>query len=271
MTAAPSDRRTFPGRDRLARQSPLSPAASAPEAACDPEFVRLFAIFSLVTLGLAPAAGSACVQEPAPSVPLVVRAEKLYVRPGRVIEHGAVLIERGVIVAVGRELVAPEGARVIEGAVVCPGFVDAWSSFALEPRAAGDERVNPATLATDAVDPYVDPRLERALLEAGVTSYRLQPADSSRSAGTGAVIRLHPSRRADQTVVLADCCIEFGLGIAREGRPIDVFERVSDVDRVVGAIAEGRAYLEERNEYRHELEEWQKKIAEKEKDRKSVV
>jgi len=50
----------------------------------------------------------------------------------------------------------------------------------------------------------------------------------------------------------------------RGSRGMDPFDRIADVDRVTSTIEGGRNYLVSKNEYRHELEEWQKKIAEKE-------
>ncbi|MCA8981311.1 MAG: hypothetical protein KDC14_14870, partial [Planctomycetes bacterium] len=62
---------------------------------------------------------------PAP-VHVLVRAERLIVRPGETRENTSVLITDGRIVAIGPELAAPEGATVVEGPVVCAGFIDPW-------------------------------------------------------------------------------------------------------------------------------------------------
>jgi imidazolonepropionase-like amidohydrolase len=47
---------------------------------------------------------------------------------------------------------------------------------------------------------------------------------------------------------------------------VDVFDRVSAVDKVIGNIETGRSYRESEVEYRHELEEWQKTIDESVKE-----
>ena len=176
---------------------------------------------------------------------VLVRSEKLYVTPKRVIEGGALLIQDGVIVQIGRGLEAPEGARVIEGRVVCPGFIDAWSSFALEENAFEDDRVGRATRASDALDSYVDPRFEQQILGAGVTAYRVQPSAGARAGGLGAVVRLHPGKRADQSTLLADCCLAGGIALARDGRAVDGFDRVGEIDLWIGALSDGQAYLVE--------------------------
>lgn len=200
---------------------------------------------------------------PAPKLPsLFIRAEKIYARPDRVLEHVNLLVEDGRIVAIGAELKAPEKVRTLDAKVVCAGFIDSWSSFALDPAAFGDERVTPASLALDALDPYVEPRSELEILRAGVTSYRLQASPNARVAGLGALLRLHPKRSGLDSILLGDCSV--GLSLA--GRSGDVFERAAECDRVLSAIADGWTYLEDRNEYKHELAEWEKKIAEKQKE-----
>ncbi|HVS17094.1 MAG TPA: amidohydrolase family protein [Planctomycetota bacterium] len=194
---------------------------------------------------------------------VLVRAERLYVRPGEVVEDGAVLIQDGRIVAVGKGLSAPEGARELSGRVVCAGFVDAWSVFGLEPDSATDERTDMATRTVDGVDPYLDRRLKLEVLGAGVTGYRLQVGTNARSAGIGAFVRNHPDLPPEQTILRDDCCVSASVGLTRGGRAQDVFDRLSDVDRLIGSLNDAKGYLEDRIEYRHELEAWRKAIAEK--------
>jgi imidazolonepropionase-like amidohydrolase len=97
----------------------------------------LFTLASLVTLALSPVSSSPASppvigqsDETAPV--LFVRGEHVHVRPGEVLEDAAVLIQDGRILAVGADLVAPEGARELSGAVVCAGFIDPWSGFGLD-------------------------------------------------------------------------------------------------------------------------------------------
>jgi imidazolonepropionase-like amidohydrolase len=195
---------------------------------------------------------------------LAIRAAKVYVRPDKVLEGVTVLVQDGRILAIGADLATPADARKLDAKVVTAGFIDSWSSFALDPTSFGDERTTPSSAALDAVDPYVDPRWEREILRAGVTSYRLQPSPAARIAGLGAIMRLHPGRLLSDSTILGDCALALTLGAGRAGS--DVFERAAESERVLGAISEGWAYLEEKNEYKHELAEWEKKIAEKQKE-----
>jgi imidazolonepropionase-like amidohydrolase len=56
------------------------------------------------------------------------------------------------------------------------------------------------------------------------------------------------------------------LGVRADGNGSDPFERMADVERLAGMITQGEAYSTEQIEYRHELEAWKKKIAEKQKE-----
>lgn len=57
----------------------------------------------------------------------VVQAKQVYVGDGTVIEGGMLIIRDGVIVAIGKDLEIPSGARVVEvpGGTVTPGLIDA--------------------------------------------------------------------------------------------------------------------------------------------------
>ena len=207
---------------------------------------------------------------PQPTVPpgqegstevLYVRGETVYVTPERVLENGAVVVEQGRIVAVGTDLEVPEGAREIVGKVVCAGFVDAWAAFGVDDESLGDTRTSFATRTADGIDPYADPDLRAELLKAGVTALRLQAGSRAAEAGVGTLVRNHPE--AGSVVVLEDCCVAASVGLTRDGRGQDPFDRVAEVDKLVGSIADGQAYLEAKNEYKYELAEWEAAIAEK--------
>jgi imidazolonepropionase-like amidohydrolase len=196
----------------------------------------------------------------------LIKASRVILRPGKVEENTSVLVQDGKIVAIGANLTAPEGAREIEGAVVCAGFIDAWSSFGVDAEALRDERVSAASLATDAWDPFVDERFRMEVLRGGVTSLRVGLAPNAKVGGVGAVVRMHPRIADQRAIVLADACISLGVGITRGSRGIDPFDRLADVDRALGAVGDGWSYLQDKVEYKHELEAWQKTVADKEKE-----
>ncbi len=195
---------------------------------------------------------------------LWIQAEKVVVRPGEELADAAVLVEDGRIVAVGPDVQAPEGARQLTGKVVCAGFIDPWTGFGLDARSLRDERTSAASRSVDALDPYVDPRLVEDMLRGGVTALRVQAGATAKVGGLGALVRCLPD--ADDLVVSEEACMAMSVGLDRNDRMLDVFDRVAEVDAVAAALGSGKSYREDQLEYRDELAEWQKAIAEKEEE-----
>ena len=213
--------------------------------------------------GLFPCFATAFAVLPAPpseDPPVLIRAERVILAPGQELTHTSLWIEGGVIVAIAPDLPAPEGARVIEGKVLCAGFVDAWSSLGLDPSGAEDTGLTPGARTLDAFDPFQlsEERLEA--LRAGVTAARIQAGRTAPLAGIGALVQPQPDFEA--AVVLEDACLASVIGITR-GRPADPFDRLSEIDRLIGALDKGRKYQESLGKYEKDLAAWQKAIDEK--------
>jgi len=236
-----------------------------------------------VFFSLAATAASARPQvEEAPTT-YVLRAEQLVVRPGHVREGASVLVRDGRIVRVGgSDMELPEGAVELRGKVVCAGFLDPWSALGVESGTLGDSRMEEAAHTVDGLDFYANDHLREEALRAGVTLARVQSAWQAPTGGVGAVVRLDPAAdTADSAVVLADADLSAALGLSVDQgsrfvrnadgtfemvsgkRPIDVFDRVSAVDKLVANLEAGRAYRRSELQYEHELAEWQEAITEK--------
>lgn len=83
---------------------------------------------ALVMLTAALPAGSSRADEPAPPPPIAITHGKVYLPGGKPpIDDGTVVVQRGKIVAVGKDVTPPPGARTIDarGKIVTPGFIDA--------------------------------------------------------------------------------------------------------------------------------------------------
>jgi len=211
----------------------------------------------------APAFSSAAPSPPAQGDIVAVRAHKLHVSPGKVLEDATLLIRAGVIVQVGNDLEVPEGARLIEGDVVCAGFMDPWGSLGMN-AATVEIGANAATRAMDGVDPYQHPWYRSQALAAGVTAVRVQAGMFSARGGVGAVLSTAPAADLEGMVLLEDSNAAAALGLSSRGTPPDVFARISAVDKLVGDINKGRDYSISWAKYAHDLEAWNKAIAEAE-------
>jgi imidazolonepropionase-like amidohydrolase len=218
-------------------------------------------IGSILSLAIAGDLRVSAMQDPSREEQRVaIRAARVILRPGAELEDATILLERGVIVSIGRDLPIPEGAKVVEGAVACAGFVDPWSSLGLDPQSSVDPGSNPATRTIDSFDPWFA-REERAdALKSGVTAARVQVGRAAPIAGIGALVQT--STGSSPFVVLDDACMASSIGLSRGGRPGDVFDRLGEVDRLVAALAKGRRHLEAQLKYRKDLESWSKAITE---------
>ncbi len=215
----------------------------------------------------------------------VIRAAKVVTRPGVVLEDMAVLVRNGRIERIAADLITPEGATEVKGEVVCAAFIDPWSALGVEGGVLTTRTADAGTRTADGVDLYSDDHLRELSLRAGVTSARLQGAYRAGVGGLGAFVRLDPTLDDQAHAILdAEAAVGMSIGLSVDlgatfrrmpdgsfviesgDRPMDVFDRVSAVDRVIAQIDTGRQYREAQIEYRYELEEWQKAIAEKSKE-----
>lgn len=213
--------------------------------------------------GLIPCLATALVVASTPSSedpPVLIRAARVILRPGEELTNATLWIEDGVIVAIGTDLPAPEGARVIEGQVVCAGFIDAWSSLGLDPESAEDGNLTPGARTVDALDPYHLAEERQEALRAGVTATRVQAGRTASIGGVGALVQTDAG--FESPVVLADACLASTIGLTR-GRAADVFDRLGEIDRLIGALDKGRKYKESRAQFEKDLEKWLKTIGEK--------
>jgi imidazolonepropionase-like amidohydrolase len=226
--------------------------------------------------------GSADSKSAAPAETIFLRAEHLITRPGRELENAQLIVRNGRILAVGTDLRKPDGAREIVGRYVCAGMIDAWGALGLSEDVPGDPTTTAATRTTDGLDPWNFDVLRRDALRAGITSARVQAGTTARVGGLGALVRLAPGLSREEMTIVADCNLWVTIGLSQRGqpqfeqtedgfvmtgfgqRPMDPFDRIEGVDRLVSMLQAGKNYLVQQNEYKHELEAWQKTITEKE-------
>ena len=139
---------------------------------------------------------------------VAVRAGRILPVSGPPIVNGVVLIRNGKITAIGKSLVIPKGARVIDARseTVMPGLVAAASD--LGGRTDSPEAIAPDIRALDGYDPFANRRL---MLERGITSAYVGAGSRRLVRGQGAVVKLAGDRPSDWTLrASADMSITLG-------------------------------------------------------------
>ncbi|MBC7894888.1 MAG: amidohydrolase family protein [Cytophagaceae bacterium] len=122
---------------------------------------------------------------------ILVRGGTVHTAVGAPIANGAVLLRGGKIAAVGANLTAPAGARIIEaaGKVVIPGMIDNHSHIGARPTDLNDSPmlIGPQHRFIDALD-WNDPDFGDAV-SGGVTTIVTGPGSGENVSGMATVIK----------------------------------------------------------------------------------
>ncbi|MBS4534630.1 amidohydrolase [Clostridium sp. D2Q-14] len=190
---------------------------------------------------------------------LLIKNGNIHTMAGEVIEGGSVLMEGGKIKAVGKEVVAPLDAEIIdvEGRMVLPGFIDAHCHVGLFESAIGFEG-DDGNEATDPVTPQIrgidgiNPMDEtlREAYEGGVTTAATGPGSANVIGGQFALIKTYGNRV--DNMVLDD---SIAMKIAFGENPKRVYNNLkkSPMTRMATAsilretLFKAKAYVEKQN------------------------
>ncbi len=179
------------------------------------------------------------------------------------IERGTVVIRDGKIVGVGRDLVIPSGATVVDatGKFVLPGLVDAMSYYGLD-EAELNETPSPLTPDLRILEEYAPfgayqlgkegPLRATDLLSGGVTTQYIAPGDRTVIGGQGAVVKTAAANFAG-LVVREPAAIDITLG----EQSVKVFRqsgrspatRMAAVSQLRQALVRAREYAERARAY----------------------
>lgn len=151
---------------------------------------------------------------------ILIKNGKIFTMAGEVLEKGSILIEHGKIIAIGKEIEAPQDAEVIdaEGKLVFPGFIDAhchlgmWEDAIGFEGADGNEAVDPVTphlRAIDAIYP-MDVTFEEAR-EGGVTTVCTGPGSANVIGGIFSTIKTY-GHRIDDMVIQETAALKVAFG-----------------------------------------------------------
>ncbi len=204
------------------------------------------------------------------------KPERIAIRGGMVltistnpIRDGTVLVEGETIRAVGRDVVVPDGARVVDakGKFVLPGFMDAQSSlYVMASEASGSGGGSAEWSVADALDPFIERHEE--VLHQGVTAVYVAPSGIGGFAGRGAVLSLNGATRPEKLVLKADAAVRASLGLSA-GSQSSSLARLDDYASLRETLIEAQAYAQRQRRYRQDLAEYEKKKAEQEKEKKA--
>ena len=155
--------------------------------------------------------------------PTVVAITGGYVVPvaSAPIENGTVLIENGVITAVGASVHIPKDAVIVraDGGWVLPGFIESHGHVGIHEEAngpAGDdtnEMTNPnmaAARAIDAID--IEDEGFRDALSGGITSVVVKPGSGNPIGGQTVAIKTWGGRTIDEQVISDAVSVKSALG-----------------------------------------------------------
>ncbi|WP_448072413.1 amidohydrolase [Georgenia yuyongxinii] len=140
---------------------------------------------------------------------------------GEAISGGTVLVEDGVITAVGTDVAIPDGTPVVkaDGRWVLPGFIDAHAHLGVAEEGdgwAGDdtnEKTGPNMAAVRAIDAInIEDLGFRDALEGGVTAVVVKPGSANPIGGQTAAIKTWGGRTVDEQVIKAEVSVKSALG-----------------------------------------------------------
>jgi imidazolonepropionase-like amidohydrolase len=230
----------------------------------------------------APANPYPSTYQAAASTATLIRGATVLTGTGARLDGADVLIANGRIEAVGPNLTAPAGARVIDanGKWITPGLIDVhshlgvYASPGVNAHSDGNEATDPVTAnvwAEHGVWPQ-DPGFETAL-EGGITSLQILPGSANLIGGRGVTLKNVPATMY-QAMKFPNA--PQGLKMACGENPKRVYggqsrapsTRMGNVAGYRQAFADARDYREQWNKYERDFAAYQKKHADKSKEKK---
>lgn len=223
------------------------------------------------------------VLEPArpPVSAVAITNATILVGDGTKIDGGTVVFENGKILGVGKDVVAPEGATVVDGTDkwITPGLIDTHSHMGVYAvphvvaHADGNEMTDPTT-------PYVfsehafwpqDPAIEHAV-SGGVTTIQVLPGSGNVIGGRATTLKLKPRLEAramrfpGAPFGLKMACGENPKRVYGQGRKSQPMSRMGNIYKLRNAFIKAREYAFDMKTYERDYAEWKKKYDAYEKD-----
>ena len=153
---------------------------------------------------------------------LLIKNGRIITMEGKNYDKASILVENGIIKAIGENFEAPEGAEVIDATarLVMPGFIDAHTHLGVANSAMRWEGADYNETTTDPVTPHMrtidgingfDETFQDSV-EGGVTCVATSPGSANVIGGQLAAIKTGGSTRADDLVVKFPLAMKCALG-----------------------------------------------------------
>jgi imidazolonepropionase-like amidohydrolase len=186
---------------------------------------------------------------------IAVRADRIITIAGADLENGVILIEDGMIKAIGTDLEIPWDAFVVEAEdrVVMPGFVLAHTSNGLDRENENVPEV-PFLSTFDSIDP-ISTFFEDSLRD-GVAAMLILPGNNTLLGGTGTVVR--PYGRTVEAML-----VKRYVGLKISLRPGPNTSRMGHMQRFRRYISDLKDYLGEYEQRKTDAKEEKKPFDEK--------
>jgi len=179
---------------------------------------------------------------------VVLRGATIYTAAGAPIPNGTIVLRGGKIAAVGANIAAPAGARIIDvsGKVITPGMLDEHSHIGATPTDLNDYPmvIGPQHRFLDALD-LEDPDWKTAV-SGGVTTVITGPGSGENVSGQAIVIKTF-GKDLTQRIVREKGGIKWAMGAKSSTRYPTT---------TMGVAASLRAYLIKTQEYMAALKRW---------------
>lgn len=178
------------------------------------------------------------------------------------IESGTVLIQKGKITAIGKDIAIPDGIQIIDvsGKYVMPGIIDSHTHIALTDTNEATDPVTPQIWMWEALEPGSDEI--RKTLAGGVTTVKTMHGSANVIGGVNVTIKLKYDRPIEEMIVSG---VRHQLKMALGENPKRVYgsQRQLPSTRMGNAYAARKAFLEAQ-EYKAKWDRYEKdKQAEK--------
>ena len=180
------------------------------------------------------------------------------------IENGTIVIQKGKIAAIGKDIAIPDGIRVIDvtGKFVMPGIIDSHSHIALTDVNEATDPVTPQIWMWEALDPGSDSI--HKTLAGGVTTVKTMHGSANVIGGVNVTIKLKPNRPIEELIVSS---VRQQLKMALGENPKRVYgEKGRSPSTRMGSAYVARKAFIEAQEYKAKWDKHEKDLAAGKKD-----